>query len=111
MKYFNGTCYSPCPGELSANSRRSLRSVVKLHTFSFDTSASISSTPVWKGSEPLSPTSRKPPPISNTNGHHATRSSSSIKPSLEEKKMLLQQKESLEVLTEHFLIPSPLSCL
>ncbi|PNF13725.1 hypothetical protein B7P43_G14216 [Cryptotermes secundus] len=98
MKHLNGTCYSPCPGELSAHSRRSLRSVVKLHTFSFDTSTSISSPTLWKESEqPLSPTSRKPPPISNTNGHHAIRSSS-VKPSLEEKdKMLLQQKESLEV--------------
>ncbi|KDR23669.1 uncharacterized protein LOC110834587 isoform X2 [Zootermopsis nevadensis] len=89
---------SPCPAELSGNSRRSMRSIVKLHSLSLDTSTTISSPVVWKGNELLSPTSKKPSPVSNINGHHATRSASGVKSSLEEKsKMLLQQKESLEV--------------
>jgi hypothetical protein len=71
---------------------------VKLHSLSLDTSTTISSTVAWKGNEPLSAASKKPPPVSNINGHHATRSSSGVKSSVEEKsKMLLQQKESLEV--------------
>lgn len=91
-------CYSPCPAELSGSNRRSLRSVVKLHSLSLDTSTPVSSPAVWKGNQPLSPSSKKQTSVSNANGYHATRSSSSVKQPLEENsKMLLPEKESLEV--------------
>lgn len=90
-------CYSPCPDELSGSNRRSLRSVVKLHTLSLDTSTPLSPA-AWKGDQPLSPSSKKQTPVSAANGYHATRSSSSVKQSLEENsKMLLPQKDNLEV--------------
>ncbi|XP_069675973.1 protein chiffon-like isoform X2 [Periplaneta americana] len=88
---------STCPTELSGSTRRSLRSVVKLHSLTLDASTSITSPAAWKGNEPLSSTPKRPAPVSNTNGHHVTRSSG-LKQHFEEKsKMLLQQKESLEV--------------
>ena len=89
-------CYSPCPDELSGSHRRSLRSVVKLHTLSLDTSTPLSPAS-WKD-QPLSPSSKKQTPVSTANGYHATRSSSSVKQPLEENsKMLLPQKDNLEV--------------
>ncbi|GFG37187.1 hypothetical protein Cfor_09320 [Coptotermes formosanus] len=89
---------SQCPAELSGSNRRSLRSVVKPHMLSLDTATPVSSPAAWKANQPLSPSSKKHTPVSNANGYHATRSSSSVKQSLEENsKMLLPQKDSLEV--------------
>lgn len=98
---FHIICYSPCPDELSGSNRRSLRSVVKLHTLSLDTSTPLSPA-AWKGDQPLSPSSKKQTPVSNANGYHATRSSLSVKQPLEENsKMLLPQKDNLEVYDTH----------
>jgi hypothetical protein len=75
-----------------------MRSIVKVNSLSLDTSTAVSSPVAWKGNQLLSTTSKKPSPVSSINGHHATRSSLDVKSPVEEKsKMLLQQKDSLEV--------------
>ena len=73
-------CFSDSDSDLSGNCRRSLRSVVKLHSLTLDTNSTVKS---------------------NTKGLPANHSSPGGNQIPEEgSKMLLQQKESLEVINQ-----------